>query len=245
MDAVHERFIGAHHRSGWRGEARRFGEGVAILVGDLAFVYADLLLAGVPREALSVYNELRIEVNIGQYLDLLGTARGHPTVDDARRICIYKSGKYTVERPLHLGAALHGRLRDFAGELTAYGIPLGEAFQLRDDLLGALGDGAVTGKPVGDDLREGKPTALIAHALIDATAAQAELLDRIGEPDLSDSQIADLQQVLCDTGAVRITESAIERLRDEAIVEIRRSGLTRAAVDALVELAYFVTDRDH
>ena len=86
---------------------------------------------------------------------------------------------------------------------------------------------------------------MIAHALTGATTAQAALLDRIGDPGLSDSQIAELQQVLCDTGAVHINELAIERLRDEAIVEIRRSGLTLAAVDALVELAYFVTARDH
>ena len=245
MAAVHQQFIETHDSAGWSGEARRFGEGVAILVGDLAFVYADLLLAGVSAEAMAVFTELRIEVNIGQYLDLLGTARGHPTVEDARQICVYKSGKYTVERPLHLGAALNGGLHRFAAPLTGYGIPLGEAFQLRDDLLGALGDGGITGKPVGDDLREGKPTALVALALTAATPAQAKRLAMIGNADLSDAQITDLQQILVDTGAVAAVEAAIARLRDEAIAVIGSSGLHTGAIYALVELAYFVTDRDH
>ncbi|MEO7818653.1 MAG: polyprenyl synthetase family protein, partial [Actinomycetota bacterium] len=110
MQSVHRSFEARHAFGDWRGEGRRFGEGVAILVGDLAFVYADLLLADAPRPALDVFTELRLEVNIGQYLDLLGTVRGGVGVDQARRICLYKSGKYTIERPLHLGAALAGRL---------------------------------------------------------------------------------------------------------------------------------------
>ena len=99
MDAVHVQFIDAHQRNGWRAEGRRFGEGVAILVGDLAFVYADLLMNDLPRAAQAIFTELRIEVNIGQYLDLLGTVRGGPSVESAKRICTYKSGKYTIERP--------------------------------------------------------------------------------------------------------------------------------------------------
>ncbi len=109
MDTIHVQFEARHARDGWRGEGRRFGEGVAILAGDLAFVYADRMLAGAPRAAMEVFTELRIEVNVGQYLDLVGTARGRVAEDAARRICRFKSGKYTIERPLHLGAALAGR----------------------------------------------------------------------------------------------------------------------------------------
>src|SRR5258705_11906009 len=110
----------------------------------------------------------------------------------ARRIARYKSGKYTVERPLHLGAALAGRLDDLREPLTAYGLPLGEAFQLRDDLLGVFGDAGVTGKPVGDDLREGKPTALVAIAAERVDAAGRRLLDRLGSPDLAHDACAAL-----------------------------------------------------
>ena len=105
---IHRRFEERHGLAGWRGEARRFGEGVAILVGDLAFVYADMLMAAVPPSAREVWDELRIELNIGQYLDVVGTASRHVDLAGARRIASYKSGKYTVERPLHLGAALAG-----------------------------------------------------------------------------------------------------------------------------------------
>ncbi len=244
MDAVHVQFIDEHRRNGWRAEDRRFGEGVAILVGDLAFVYADLLMADLPRSAQAIFTELRIEVNIGQYLDLLGTVRGNPSVEIARRICTYKSGKYTIERPLHLGAALADRHAEFDASLSAYGLPLGEAFQLTDDLLGALGDEAVTGKPVGDDLREGKPTALVARALEAATPSQRAVLDRIGHVDLSFDEIGAIQAVLVETGAAEHIRAQINGLRDEAIAAIITSGLTDQATEALVELAHYVTDRD-
>lgn len=244
MDAVHVQFIDEHRRNDWRAEDRRFGEGVAILVGDLAFVYADLLMADLPREAQAIFTELRIEVNIGQYLDLLGTVRGNPSVEAARRICTYKSGKYTIERPLHLGAALAGRHAEFDAALSSYGLPLGEAFQLTDDLLGALGDEAATGKPVGDDLREGKPTALVARALAAASPSQRTVLGRIGHVDLSPAEIGTIQSILVDTGAADLVRTQINLLRDEAIGAINQSGLTPEATDALIELAHYVTDRD-
>jgi geranylgeranyl diphosphate synthase type I len=246
LDAVHVEFEARHALSAWRGEGRRFGEGVAILVGDLAFVYADMLLVGAPTDAIDVFNELRLEVNIGQYLDLIGTVRGEGTRADARRICIYKSGKYTVERPLHLGAAFSGRLRDCADALSAYGLPLGEAFQLRDDLLGALGDETLLGKPVGDDLREGKPTALVAVARERAEGAGARLLaERLGARDLSDEEIADLQTLLHETGAVREVEAEIDTLVASSLVALKTAPLSSEAKRHLTDLAWFVAGRDH
>ncbi|MEO6121213.1 MAG: polyprenyl synthetase family protein [Acidimicrobiales bacterium] len=246
LPTVHSDFEARHRREAWRGEGRRFGEGVAILVGDLAFVYADRLLAGAPPAAIEVFTELRLEVNVGQYLDLLGTVRGEPTLAQARRICQYKSGKYTIERPLHLGAALAGRLDELAAALSAYGNPLGEAFQLRDDLLGAFGDPALTGKPVGEDLREGKPTALYAFAVQAADGPAAKLLaDRFGAPDLSDHEVGELQEVLEDTGARDHVERTIGVLVVEALAGLDSSGLAPPARDHLVELAHFVAGRDH
>jgi geranylgeranyl diphosphate synthase type I len=243
-DTIHVQFEAGHAVDGWRGEARRFGEGVAILVGDLAFVYADQLLAGAPPAAHQVFTELRVEVNVGQYLDLLGTARGRVDEGTARRISRFKSGKYTVERPLHLGAALAGRLDDLARPLSAFGLPLGEAFQLRDDLLGVFGDGSVTGKPVGEDLREGKPTLLFAIAAERAAGADAAVLARYGAHDLDEDGIATLQEVLLSTGAVEAVESSIDRLVAEAVEALDGAALTDDARDALVELAYYVAGRD-
>lgn len=240
---AHLEFDGVHRDESWRGEGRRFGEGVAILIGDLAHVYADQLLPRTSRAVQDVWDELRVELNVGQYLDLIGTARADTDHESARRIARYKSGKYTIERPLHIGAALAGRLDELEGPLSAYGDPLGEAFQLRDDLLGAFGDSAVTGKPVGDDLREGKPTPILAAATAAADAAQAEVLGDIGTADLSGDAIARIQQVLVDTGAVEVIEASIDALTTQAITATDRLDITDDARVALVELAHFVAWR--
>jgi geranylgeranyl diphosphate synthase type I len=246
LNAVHVDFEARHASADWRGEGRRFGEGVAILVGDLAFVYADLMLVNAPPAAVDVFTELRLEVNIGQYLDLLGTVRGGGTQEAARRICVYKSGKYTVERPLHLGAALAGRFDEFAESLSAYGLPLGEAFQLRDDLLGAFGDEDLLGKPVGDDLREGKPTALVALARERATGDAAVLLDdRFGQQDITDDEVAGLQAALIDTGAVAEVEVRIDALVEESLASLQHTKISGEARDHLAELAWFVAGRNH
>ena len=203
LRTAHLAFGDRHDAAVWRGEARRFGEGVAILIGDLAHVYADRLMADTAEPVRAVWDELRIELNVGQYLDILGTARGDTDHEGARRIARYKSGKYTIERPLHVGAALAGRLDELQASLSAYGDPLGEAFQLRDDLLGAFGEEAATGKPVGDDLREGKPTPLLAVATANADALQAGVLGDVGRIDLDAAAVERIQEVLVETGAVR------------------------------------------
>ena len=241
---AHLSFAERHSLEAWRGEGRRFGEGVAVLVGDLAHVYADRLLADAPLAAREVWSELRIELNIGQCLDVFGTARASTDLAAARRIARYKSGKYTVEPPLHLGAAFADRLDALSDSLSAYGDPLGEAFQLRDDLLGAFGDSARTGKPVGDDLREGKPTPLLAIAASRVDPQQQELMQRIGDPNLSDDDIAALQALLESTGARATVESDIDRLTAEAIAAIEAAAVEVTATDALVDLAHFIATRD-
>ena len=241
---VHVDFAARHVAAGWRGEARRFGEGVAILVGDLAFVYADLLMAGVPPAATEVFNELRVELNIGQCLDLVGTAEARRDRPMAQRIARYKSGKYTVERPLHLGAALVGRLDDLAEPLSAFGLPLGEAFQMRDDILGTFGDPALTGKPVGEDLREGKPTPLLAIGTARAGPGGLALLDRVGSPDLGDDEVAAIQALLVETGAREETERLVDEMAADAVAALDKAALTLEARAALSELAEFVARRD-
>jgi geranylgeranyl diphosphate synthase type I len=217
---------------------------VAILVGDLAGVYADRMLDGTPPDARRVWDELKIELNIGQYLDVLGTARGGTDLATARRIARYKSGKYTIERPLHLGAALAGRLDELREPLTAYGDPLGEAFQLRDDVLGVFGDPDRTGKPAGDDLREGKRTVLVATAMEGATPAQAALLRRhLGDPALDTEGVEALREVISSTGALARSESLIAALTEEAVQALAHAPITAKAREVLVELAYAATTR--
>jgi geranylgeranyl diphosphate synthase type I len=226
------------------GESRRFGDGVAILVGDLAYVYSDQLMRNASPQAWIIWNELRIELNFGQYLDMLGSAMNERRREKAERICRYKSGKYTIERPLHLGALLAAPTRnDLIPVLSTYGLPLGDAFQMRDDVLGAFGDTAITGKPVGDDLREGKPTPLMAIATARANAAQLKELQLVGNQDLSPEQIARVQEVIRETGALDELETVITRLTDEAITAVGHVPFTQSVRDELITLAEYVSWR--
>ena len=193
---------------------------MAILAGDLAFVYADRMLAGAPRAAMDVFTELRIEVNVGQYLDLVGTARGRVAEDAARRICRFKSGKYTIERPLHLGAALAGRMPELGGPLSAYGLPLGEAFQLRDDLLGR-----VRRRRPSPASRWGRTSGRASPPCSTPwprrpSAGRGTALDRYGADDLTDDEIVALQEILVDTGAVERLETRIDGLVETAVAAL-------------------------
>ena len=241
VHTVHEQ----RHGGNWAGEARRYGEGVAILVGDLTFVYSDQLMRGASAPAWDIWNELRIELNIGQYLDVVGSAMRERRWDKAAQICRYKSGKYTVERPLHLGALLAApeRARELLEPLSAYGLPLGDAFQMRDDVLGVYGDTAITGKPVADDLREGKPTPLMALACAAANPAQAVVLDRVGAPGMTDADVAAAQQVIIDTGALSDLERHITELTDEALASLPAMPVTAEVKDELAQLAHYVSWR--
>ena len=245
----HTRYIAKHLDSKWAGEARRFGEGAVILIGDLAFVYADQLMTGVNSMTAKVWNEMRIEVNVGQYLDLLGSAQRERNLNKAERVCRYKSGKYTVERPLHLGATLAAPEQSdvLLEQLSNFGLPLGDAFQMRDDVLGAFGDtsASITGKPIGDDLREGKPTPLLAMAFERATSAQRDVLDRVGAPQMSHQQVSDIQQVIIETGALDALETKISVLVELSMTAISRSSLSEVAVARLIELAEFVASRNN
>ena len=242
---THTVFTGHHRDHAWAGEARRFGEGVAILVGDLAFVYADQLMADASPAAWRIWNELRIELNIGQVLDIVGSVRNERSRVKAERICRYKSGKYTIERPLHLGAVMAApdRAAELLPALSGYGLPLGDAFQMRDDVMGAFGDAAVTGKPVGGDLREGKPTPLLARAVEAATSAQGEVLGLVGRVDLTDADVARVQQAIVDTGALADLEHTIASLTAQAVAAIEHAPITAEARDELVALAAYVSQR--
>lgn len=242
---THEVFAERHREHGGSGESRRYGDGMAILVGDLTFVFSDRLLDGVSSEARVIWHELRIELNVGQLLDLMGSAHHDRRRDKAERICRYKSGKYTVERPLHLGAAIAASdsVSTLLPALSSYGLPLGDAFQMRDDVMGAFGDPAVTGKPVGDDLREGKPTPLLAIAVERADPAQRAILDRVGRSVLDDRDVEAVQDVIVACGALAEMETTIERLAMEAAAALDSIELAGSARSELIALADYVTRR--
>jgi len=229
---------------GWRGEARRFGEGVGILVGDLGHVYADQLTNGISQRGRQIWDELRIELNLGQYLDMRSAAAGALDRETATQVATFKSALYTIVRPLQLGVCLYeGADIELLELLDRFGRPLGRAFQLRDDALGVLGDEAQLGKPVGDDLREGKPTELVAYALAGADPEQTEALSAIGRSDLTPGEVGELVTILHETGAVERNECEISRLVDEATEALDRLPFDDEATEALGALARYVADR--
>lgn len=248
--AAHRRFEALHTGAGWRGSAVSFGAGAAILLGDVCLTWSDEMFqgSGLPDAALRrgrpVFDLMRTEVMCGQYLDLLSQARGpgENGVEAALRVVRYKSAMYTVERPLQLGAALAGS--DALETLGTYGLPLGVAFQLRDDVLGVFGDPDETGKPAGDDLREGKRTVLVALTLERASRTQAEVIERLlGDPALDPDGVALLRSIIVETGALAACEQMIDRYAAEASGALASAPLTPDARAALSELAIAATAR--
>ena len=248
--AIHKQFETQHQTNHWNGSAKLFGEGAAILVGDLALSWADemLLTSGISNDQLlrakAIYDIMRTELMSGQYLDLLEQVRGGITHERAETVIRFKSAKYTIERPLHLGAAIAGTTHELNNSLSEYGLALGEAFQLRDDLLGVFGDSAVTGKPAGDDLREGKQTMLIAFANSNASAVDKKFLsDHLGNPDLTSETIAKLQNVLTSCGAQDFVESRITSYLDKSLASLDALEDISDSKSALKELAILATKR--
>jgi len=244
--AAHRAFAAHHQAQGWPGSAEQYGGAAAILLGDLLLSWSDELLrtCGLPDarvvEALTVLDHTRSEVVAGQFLDVSVQARGHGSVDEAMRVLRYKSAKYSVERPLHVGAALAGADAVQLSALSDVGLPIGEAFQLRDDLLGVLGDPARTGKPAGDDLREGKRTVLVALALEGLSPADAARLETgLGTP-LDDDEVTALQELLRGSGAVEQVERLIDDLTATAFAALEVApidGPAREELRALAEAA--------
>jgi geranylgeranyl diphosphate synthase type I len=251
MPSVHRRFATLHRGAGWTGDGERFGLAGAVLVGDLCLVWSDELFSasGLPPEQLArgrvTFDRMRTELMGGQYLDMLeqsvAAQRRTGAVARARRVIQYKSAKYTIEHPLLIGGMLAGADDALLAAYSAYGLPLGEAFQLRDDVLGVFGDPAQTGKPAGDDLREGKRTVLVAKALERATPAQAALVQRLlGDPGLDAAGVDDLRDVLTSTGALDAVEELITELvgqSRQALAAARVDEPARAVLSGLVDAA--------
>jgi geranylgeranyl diphosphate synthase, type I len=250
VPAVHRRYANQHASRDWAGDPEAFGGGAAILLGDLCLAWSDEMLrdAGLAVAALlrarPVFDLMRTEVIAGQYLDLHAQASRDTSLRRATTVARYKSAKYTVERPLLLGAAIADAPPDLHHAYSAYGLPVGEAFQLRDDVLGVFGNPAATGKPAGDDLREGKRTYLVAAAFEAATADAAGILtDGLGRKDLDHDGIERLREIIISTGALDRTERRIAELTEAGLAALGRSSLADGAARMLTDLALAATRR--
>lgn len=248
--SMHRQFEARHRAEELHGDAEDFGAAAAILIGDLALAWTDTMYyeSGFDLAALArgkhVLDAMRTELMAGQFLDVTEQARGGGSVERAQRVMRFKTTAYTIERPLHLGAALAGASQATFDAYTAFGVPLGEAFQLRDDLLGVFGDAAETGKPAGDDLREGKRTVLIAIAHERANPADRARLDElVGNPKLSIDGVDETREILERTGARSDVEARIESNRAKAVDALHSPAIGSEAADMLRQLAIAATDR--
>jgi geranylgeranyl diphosphate synthase type I len=233
-----------------RGDPRRFGASAAILTGMLGFALADRLFRtsgfGAARmtAASDRYDRLRTTAIAGQYLDLLAAHRGRADEPTARRIAVLKSGSYSVADPLVIGALLATDDVRLIGPLEAYGLALGEAFQMRDDILGTFGDDQETGKGRDGDVREGKQTVLLAKARAAADEAQRTILDTwIGNAEASTLEVDLVRHVIVETGALGEVEKLVDRLAHAARDAIETAPLAAEAVRALGDLAVHATVR--
>jgi len=249
MPAAHVVFADRHRARRWAGGPDAFGRGTAILVGDLTQAWADDMVrtSGLSADAQArvgpVWSAMRTEVLYGQLLDLTAAGRRAEDVDSALRVDRYKTASYTVERPLHLGAAIADADAELVAAYRAFGTDVGIAFQLRDDLLGVFGDPLVTGKPSGDDLREGKRTVLLATALELAGPGAARLLRSAIGADLSAAQLDSVRAILTETGAVDRVERDITHRTDRAVAVLAASSATTTARDRLAAMAVAATQR--
>lgn len=250
VPAIHKRFAGLHAQDSWGGDPDTFGASAAILLGDLCMVWSDELLrcAGLNIAAMMrarvEFDLMRTEVIAGQYLDVQAQAAADISLQRATTVALYKSAKYTVERPLLIGAAIADAPAEIRAAYSDYGLRVGEAFQLRDDVLGVFGDPARTGKPAGDDLREGKRTFLVATALGTCTAAAADRLNRgLGNPQLDGVGVAELREIILSTGALERTERRIATLTESGLVALATVALAEPAAEMLTSLALAATRR--
>jgi geranylgeranyl diphosphate synthase type I len=248
--AVHRRIAALHRRHRWLGSSEAFGVAGAILAGDLCLSWCDEMYAGsgLPADDLlrsrAVFDRMRTELMCGQYLDMLESVQESTTVERARHVILYKSAKYSVVQPMLLGGTLAGAPQPLLATYDEYGRALGEAFQLRDDVLGVFGDPAATGKPAGDDLREGKRTVLIALTLERASAAQAAAVQRrLGDPALDRPGVDELRTIIEETGGLAACEAMIERYQREAEKILAAAPVTAESRRALQELAVAATTR--
>ena len=246
--AAHRRFAALHRGNRWLGSSEDFGLAGAILAGDLCLSWCDEMYAAAALPAAqlaagrSVFDLMRTELMCGQYLDMLEQVQESTSVERARHVIHYKSAKYTVEQPLLLGGTLAGAPGELLRTYETYGAALGEAFQLRDDVLGVFGDPATTGKPAGDDLREGKRTVLVAVTLDRCSPAEAALVRRsLGDPHLDEAGVDRLREVMVDSGALDVVETMIADRSAQALASLE--GVRPPAHEVLSRLVAAATAR--
>lgn len=247
---AHKAFESLHKSSKFLGDREHFGLSSAILAGDLAFTFAEEILTSSPfpqerlRRARYFFDQMKFQVITGEYLDVLGSYKKRLTEEEVLNILEYKTAKYTVERPLQIGAVLAGAEVDILEAFTAYGIPLGQAFQLQDDIFGVFGDAKKMGKPVGSDIREGKKTVLIAKTYEWASKKEEQLLDRVvGNWAATDKDLSRVKEIIYSVGAYDYAIKLSHRLIDQAKTAIDKDKYAEEGKEYLLVAADYLLNR--
>ena len=258
--SIHKRFEKMHSEKGFLGDPERFGQSGSVLVGDLMLNWSSEVFgsavtsapsADIESSCRSEFSKMRFEVMAGQYLDVLEENAAPlrslaDAVTKAEKVMLYKTAKYSLEAPLLIGASFAGADEQTLRGLSNFGIPLGLAFQIRDDILGVFGDPEVTGKPAGDDLREGKRTVLVALTLQNSSTSIAKIFnDLLSERELEPDQIEFMQQTIRDSGALEKTERLMQEYGDRAMEVLENLDLEPNAKQKLSELAQKVISRSN
>lgn len=235
-----------------KNKSLKFGENIAIVAGDLLEAYGEEILATSPfeseyvKKALAAYAEIVKNVGYGQILDITAERKGSFSEDEILTVHKLKTASYTIEGPLHIGALLAGATEDDLQILSDYGIPLGLAFQIQDDILGLFGSEEKTGKPVGSDVREGKKTLLILHALEKCTNEEKELiLNALGNERVTLEAIDAVGDIVRNTGSLDYSKNLVAEMTDKAVQAIKDSHFRAEAKDFLINIADFIGNREY
>ncbi|WP_061962239.1 polyprenyl synthetase family protein [Demequina flava] len=253
--AAHRRIESLHREAGWEGDSEHYGVAGAVLAGDIALMACNRAMSRVTGShsagpvLANLFATMAELVTAGQYADMRAAVQPLDSLGDQREqiltVMRTKTASYSAQYPLMLGAAAAGAPSSRLESLSQGGIDLGLAFQLRDDVLGLTGTPEVTGKPAGDDIREGKRTLLLWHAWTHGSGADREALRSVlGDRNASDQHVADAVEVIVGTGAIDSAEEQIRALSQRADRELTRGDLKSDGVTALRALASAVVDRN-
>lgn len=240
---THKQFEKIHKEKNLQGNGKEYGLSSAILAGDLALSFAEEILTSAPfpqerlRRARYFFDQMKMQVLYGEYLDVLGGFQKSLNEDQVLQILEYKTAKYTVERPLHIGAVLAGADFEILETFSRYGIPFGQAFQMQDDLVGSFASEKEIGKPSDSDIKEGKKTLLLVKAYERATKSQKKILDAVvGNKNSSQEEVDKVRKIMKETGSYdyclklskQLLIQAEEALKDQKLKEEGRWYLLKA-----------------
>ncbi|MDP3057346.1 MAG: polyprenyl synthetase family protein [bacterium] len=233
--------------------APHYGNSQAISIGDMCFSFVGEIISqskfnrGIKDKLLKKISDIVFNTTIGQFHDVFAAAVKNG-IDEKHVLTIleYKTARYTVEGPLHLGAIMAGASGRVLKSLSDFSIPLGIAFQIQDDILGVFGSSQETGKPVGADIREGKKTLLIVRALEQASANQKKDLHlALGNDKAGREQIERARKIIIDIGSLEYSKRSAEKLVNASRLVLTRSNLNKESKEFFSAVAEFMIKRDH